>query len=72
VPEIKKRYIVNERNEPVEVIVDIATFERIEELLEDRLFGEMLLEASQEEALPLEDAKRRYGSMKKARARKRR
>ena len=71
-PEIKKRYIVNERNEPVEVIVDIATFERIEELLEDRLFGERLGEAAQEEALPLAEAKRRYGTMKKAPARKHR
>lgn len=71
-PEIKKRYIVNERNEPVEVIVDMATFERMEELLEDRLLGEILRKAGKEEPLQLEEAKRRYAAMKKAPCRKRR
>ncbi len=64
---IKKRYVVNERNKPVEVIVDLATFKRMEELLEDHLFGKILEKAAKEVPLSLEEAKRRYSRMKKRR-----
>jgi len=63
--EIKRRYVVNENNEPVEVILDLATFTKIEELLEDRFFGKLLEAAEKEELLPLEEAMRRYRRMKK-------
>ncbi len=62
---IKKRFIVNERQEPVEVILDLATYEKIERLLEDVLFGKVLDKAARERPLPLEEAKRQYARMKK-------
>jgi hypothetical protein len=71
-PAIKRRYIVNERKEPVEVILDLATFEKMEELVEDRLLAEILEEAALEPPLSLEEAKRQYARMKKPPLKKRR
>jgi hypothetical protein len=68
--EIKKRFIVNENNEPVEVILDVATFNRIQELLEDHFLSELLDEAEKEELLTLEQAKRQYRRTKKKPAKK--
>lgn len=67
---IKKRYIVNEKNEAVEVVLDVATFEKIEALLEDRLFGAILEKEMREKPLSLEEAKRRYAALKKSSAKK--
>ena len=36
---ISPRYIVNEQGERVEVVLDIQTFEKIHEILEDVYFG---------------------------------
>jgi hypothetical protein len=30
--QIRKKYVVNERNEPVAVLLDLGTFQRIEQL----------------------------------------
>ena len=62
---IKKRYIVNERNEPVQVILDMRTFRRIQALLEDRLLGTILEVAANDEQLPLGDVRRKYERLKK-------
>jgi len=62
---VKKRYIVNERNEPVQVILDVRTFRRIEELLEDQLLGGILEEAREDEQLPLAEVKRKYERLRK-------
>lgn len=63
--QIKKRYIVDEENKPVGVVLDLATFEKMEKLVEDQLFGRILEEAAEEEPLTLEQAQRRYRRMKK-------
>ena len=62
---IKKRFIVNEKNEPVEVVLDLKTFEMIEEILEDHLFGEILDDVDKAAPLPLKEAKQRYARIKK-------
>ena len=62
---IKKRYIVDEHNRPVEVVLDMETFARIEAALEDRLLGKVLQEASSKKTLPLEEAKVVYANLKK-------
>ena len=64
---IKKRFIVNEKNEPVQVILDLPTFKKIEELLEDHVFAKILHAASKEKVLTLEEAKRQYERIKKPR-----
>ena len=62
---IKKRYLVDEKNKRIGVVLDLATFEKMEELVEDRLFGRLLDEAAKQEPLSLEEARRRYARMKK-------
>jgi hypothetical protein len=64
-PKIKRRYIVNDRQEPVEVILDLATFERMEQLVEDQLFGAILQETAREQPITIEEARRRHTRMKK-------
>ena len=63
--QIKKRYIVDEENNPVGIILDLETFQEMEELVEDQLFGKILEEAAKEEPLTLDQARRRYARMKK-------
>ncbi len=62
---INKRFIVDEHNRPIEVVLDIATFEKIEAALEDHLFGKLLKKASAKKQLPLDKAKGVYARMKR-------
>lgn len=54
--DLKKRYVTDELNRPVAVQLDIATFERLEQIIEDyglaRLMGE-----DDDELLELEEAR---------------
>ena len=61
---IKKRYVLNEKHEAIEVILDLKTFEKIENLLEDRLFGRILEQEARKKPLSLPEAKRRYARIK--------
>ncbi len=62
---INKRYIVDDHNRPVEVILDVATFEKIEAALEDHLFRKLLRQVAKKEPLSLDRAKALYARMKK-------
>jgi hypothetical protein len=62
---IKKRYIVDENQRPVDVVLDLATFERIEAALECRLFGRLLRKAAAKKQLPIERAKALYARIRK-------
>ncbi len=57
---MKKRYVVDERGNPVAVQLDIETFKKIEELLEDHALFKAVEEVHDEESLDLEEAKTRY------------
>lgn len=60
--EIKRQYIVNENNQKVAIQIDIATFEKIETVLEN--FGLVqLMEADDSEILSLEDAQQYYATL---------
>lgn len=63
---IRKRYVVNEQNEPVAVQLDLETFEKIERLLEDYALGQSIKAVADEPALDLRVAHKRYGRLKKA------
>jgi len=63
---IKKRFIVDEEDRKVAVQLDIKTFEKIEQVLEDYALGELIKENKQEDNLSLEEAKTFYKSLKKA------
>ena len=62
---VKKRYVVDENNRPFAVQVDIATFERMEQLIEDYALGQLINENSSNDELNLEDGKAYYQQLKK-------
>lgn len=65
--EIKRKYIIDERNRAVAVQLDIKTFEKIEETLEN--YGLMRLmqeEDTDDEVLELDEAQAYYGALGKA------
>ncbi len=64
-PTIKKRYIVDEKQRPIGVFLDLKTFAKIEEILEDHFLGKIMEELNGAEALPLAEAKKYYAKLKK-------
>ncbi len=62
---IKKRFIVDERNRPVAVQIDIKTFEEIERLLEDYVMGQLINENDDGDQLTLGDAQSFYSELPK-------
>jgi hypothetical protein len=62
---IKKKYLTDEKKRPVAVQVDIKTFEKMEELLEDYALGQFIEENDPGENLSLNDAKEYYQKLKK-------
>ena len=63
--DIKKEYIVTEENKKKAVLIDIETFEKIEEILESYGLGKYMEEIEGEEALPLDEARAYYNSVRK-------
>lgn len=61
---IKKEYIVNS-NKKKAVLIDIETFEKLEELLENYGLGKYMEEIDDEEALNINEAKEYYDILKK-------
>jgi len=62
---IRKRYILDKRGRRVAVVLPVRTFERIEEILEDYLFGQALEEVKHEKPMTLKQAKKYYAKLKK-------
>ncbi|MDO9269237.1 MAG: hypothetical protein Q7T96_09015 [Methylobacter sp.] len=63
--ELKRQYIVDEDNHKVAVQLDIDTFEKIEDVLEDYALVQ-LINLDQSPAMTIEDAKKYYASLDKA------
>jgi hypothetical protein len=63
---IKKKYIVDEEQNKVAVQIDIADFEKIEQILEDYALGKLMEENDPSENLGLQDAKNFYDQLDKA------
>lgn len=62
---IRKQYIVDENQNKIGVQLDVETFERIEQLLEDYALGKFINETKDEEAYTLNEAKEVYFTEKK-------
>jgi len=62
---IKKEYVVSDDNQKKAVLIDIKTFEKIEEILENYGLAKFMEEVEEEESLSLKDAKKYYSSLKK-------
>ena len=58
--DIKRQYVIAEDNTPVGVIIDIATFEWIESIIEDYGLAQFINEADDEEPLDRSEALRYY------------
>jgi hypothetical protein len=64
--EIPRKYIVDEHNKRVAVQLDIATFEKIEETLENYALVQLMKDNEGEERLKVAEAKDFYGTLDKA------
>ena len=63
--ELKRQYIVDEDNHKVAVQLDIDTFEKIEDVLENYALVQ-LINADESETLSAEEAKKYYETLDKA------
>ena len=62
---IKKEYIITDDNKKKAVLIDIETFEKIEQILENYGLGKYMEEVKGEDALSLSDATAYYETLKK-------
>ena len=65
--EIRKRYVVDEENRRVAVQIDLETFEKIENLLENHALFELMSENKEDDVLDLNAARKFYAGLDKAR-----
>ena len=63
--EIEKKYIVDKNKKAIAVQIDIETFNKIEQLLEDYALGQLINENSPDEVLSLKEAKSFYNKLSK-------
>ena len=63
--DIKKEFVVTNSNRKKAVLIDIETFERIEEILETYGLGKYMEEIKDEEILSIKDATSYYKTLKK-------
>lgn len=61
--DIKKTYVTDSKKRPVAVQVDIQTFEKMEQLLEDYALGQFINENDPEDVLSVAEAKAYYESL---------
>ena len=62
---IKKKFIVDEKNDTIAVQVDIKTFTKIERLLEDFVLAKKIRSNNSADRLTLHEAKAFYSRLKK-------
>ncbi len=60
---IKRKYLVDENNKKLAVEIDIKTFSKIEEILENHGLYKFMQETDEEESLDLEEAKKYYSGL---------
>jgi hypothetical protein len=58
--ELNRQYIVDENNHKIAVQMDIKTFEKIEEVLENYALYQLMIEDNDNQALSLEEARLYY------------
>ena len=61
--EIKKTYVTDSKRRPVAVQIDIQTFEKMEQLLEDYALAQFIGENDPEDVLSVAEAKAYYKSL---------
>ncbi len=63
--DLNEKYIVDKKNKPIAVQLDIKTFKRLEEVLEDHALSKYMQQVENDEKLNLEEAKAFYKKTKK-------
>ncbi len=63
---LKKKYIIDEENRKVAVQLDIKTFQKIEEIMENYALYHLMKESDDDEILDLESAKKYYSQLDKS------
>lgn len=63
--ELKRQYIIDEANQKVAVQLDIATLEKIENVLENHVLVQFMND-DDSEVITVEDAKKYYATLNKA------
>jgi len=61
--EINKTFVTDSKKRPVAVQVDIHTFEKIEQVLEDYALGQFIEENNPDEILSVAEAREYYNSL---------
>jgi hypothetical protein len=61
--DIKKTYVTDSRKRPFAVQIDIKTFDRIEQVLEDYALGKLIEENNPEEVLSVAEARHHYSKL---------
>ena len=62
---IAKKYIIDEHNEKVGVQIDIDTFNKVEEIIENYALAKLVEDDGDEESLNFEQAKEYYQCLEK-------
>lgn len=62
---IRKEYVVTPDNKKKAVLIDIDTFEKMEELLENYGLGKFMEDVESEQVLSIREAKKYYGKLEK-------
>jgi len=63
--DLKEKYIIDKNQKPVAVQLDIKTFKRIEEVLEDYALAQYMKETRNDEKLNIDEAKTFYKKLVK-------
>ncbi|MDP2887888.1 MAG: hypothetical protein Q8P34_02845 [Bacteroidota bacterium] len=61
--DIKKTYVTDSKKRPIAVQIDIQTFEKMEQLLEDYALAQYINENNPEDILSVADAKAFYETL---------
>ena len=65
--QLKPNYVTDNKNKKVAVQLNIKTYEKIEEILENYSLYHLMIESPKEEPLNLADAKEYYKNLKRKR-----
>lgn len=64
--DIKRQYIVDENNKRIAVQLDVPTFEKMEQLIENYVLAELIKENDPDEVVSMKEAEAYYGKLSKA------
>lgn len=58
--EIKKQFVIDDKNHKVAVQIDIDTFKKIEDLIENHILAQMIKDSAEDESYDIDDARAYY------------